>query len=296
MNYLMRWALTVGLFHWTAAAVVTPVPMLDCNGLPCVMVTIGEAKPIKLVIDTGDVNSVLDKDTVNALGLTLEPIIGGDGKPVAGISKARAKAVKIGDTSLGDLTVLVSDMKADKAKGLYPDVDGLIAYTAFKDQVLTLNFRNKTVAVSPGGATETNHHMGELTYPTFGHQGPPIVASTGFAVNGHPLTVQVDTMFLGSLLVYPTSVDKLTLAAEAKTTKQRFFSFTDDGVNMLESRAATEAFNGLILAKDAPVYFVTPGVHLPDGLVDGTVGVALLKDSVVILDFHANRFSITRSD
>ena len=43
MNDLMRWALTVGLFHWTAASVVTPVPMLDCNGLPCVMVTIGES-------------------------------------------------------------------------------------------------------------------------------------------------------------------------------------------------------------------------------------------------------------
>jgi hypothetical protein len=42
------------------------------------------------------------------------------------------------------------------------------------------------------------------------------------------------------------------------------------------------------------VYFPTPGVHEPDGLFDATIGLELMPDSVVSLDFHNQTISIRR--
>jgi hypothetical protein len=266
-------------------------PLLDCSDLPCVTVKISDHKSVRLGIDTGNANSFFDNDTAKAFGSTPEPIIGSDGRPVPGIAKAKVKSMAIGGAILDDLTVLVDDLKSDRAKGTVPRVDGLLAYTAFKDRTLILDFRNRVISVSDINAA--NQAGGtKLTYPTFGNSGPPIVAALGFAVNGRTMLVQVDTQFTGSLLIYPTSVDKLSLTTLTKTSKSRRFPFTDGGINLLQAQAGSETFNGVELVKNPSVYFATPGVHLPDGLFDGTVGVELLKNRIVTFDFHANTFTI----
>jgi hypothetical protein len=266
-------------------------PLLDCSGLPCVTVKISDHKSVKLGIDTGNANSFFDNDTAKAFGSTPEPIIGSDGKPVPGIAKAKVKSMAIGGAILDDLTVLVGDLKSDRAKGTVPRVDGLLAYTAFKDRTLILDFRNRVISVSD---INVGNQAGgtKLTYPTFGNSGPPIVAAYGFAVNGRLMLVQVDTQFTGSLLIYPTSVDKLSLTTLAKTSESRRFPFTDGGINLPQAQAGSETFNGVELVKNPSVYFATPGVHLPDGLFDGTVGVELMKNRIVTFDSHANTFTI----
>jgi hypothetical protein len=136
-------------------------------------------------------------------------------------------------------------------------------------------------------------NVGVLTYPTFGQSGPAIVATTGFQVNGQPITVQVDTLYGGTLLIYPTSVAKLGLTAQANSSRIRKFPFTDGGVDMIEGKANAESFGAARLANDAPLYFATPQVHLPDGMFDGTVGIELFTGRSVTFDFHANRFWIS---
>lgn len=115
-----------------------------------------------------------------------------------------------------------------------PAADGTLAYTAFKDRILELDY---TVGVSEPLQSELPSlgFCGTLTTPTFGKQGPPISVSTGFSVNDKPITAQVDTLFGGTMLVYPPSVEKLGLAEVAQTTRRRFFKYTtaalavDDG-------------------------------------------------------------------
>jgi hypothetical protein len=93
-------------------------------------------------------------------------------------------------------------------------------------------------------------------------------------------------MFTGTMLIYPTSIEKLALTPESQTTKKQFFKYTDDGVDMLEAQAASESFGERVLAKPAALFFATPSVHLPDGLFDATVGHALFEHSVLSLNFH----------
>ena len=105
--------------------------------------------------------------------------------------------------------------------------------------------------------------------------------------------MQIDTLYEGTMLIYPTSVEKLGLAAQQSSAKTRIFHFTDGGVPMIESTAERESFEDKLLRSNAALYFATPKVHLPDGMFEGTVGNELFAGHVLTLDFHANRFRIS---
>jgi len=269
--------------------------MLSCSGLPCVDITLAGGKHLRMLVDTGNMNSVVDTAVAKKLGLTVDPVNGADGKPVAGYGRSVLSNVKLGDASLEDIKILVMDIAKDIKQDQMPAADGTLAYTAFKDRLLVLDYKNHKVLVSGALTAETlcPGNCGTLTTPTFGKHGPPILVATGYSVNDRPVTAQIDTLFTGTFLIYPTSVQKLGLAQEAKTTKKQFFKYTDGGVEMLEDRAKSETFGDHVLAKDAPIYFATPAVHLPDGMFDATVGHAVLEHSVLWLDLHKMKVWMT---
>jgi predicted aspartyl protease len=267
-------------------------PMLECSGLPCVDVSISGAAHLKMLIDTGNQTSMLDKATAEKLGLPLKPVLGPDGKPYPGYSIATARNIQLGSIPLGDIDFLVADVQPDIKNGSFPVADGTLTYTAFHDRMLRLNYKERVIGLSEVMTTDARcpHFCGTVTHPTFGEKGPPIVVTTGFNVNGKPVTVQIDTLYTGTMLIYPTSVEKLGLPAQANAATKRNFPFTDGGVEMIEGRAATESFGTKVLKQDATLYFATPKVHAPDGMFDGTVGHELFTGHVLTFDFHAHRF------
>lgn len=262
-------------------------PMLACSGLPCVDVAVANGKHLRLLLDTGDFDSVLDTAVARQLGLALTPVPGRDGKP-APYQSAVLPGVKLGQASLGDVKVRVMDLSQFITQDRLPASDGTLAYSAFKDRLLTLDYRTHTLLFSAPlhAALTCPGYCGSLSTPTFGKQGPAILVATGFSVNGEPVTAQIDTLFSGTLLVYPTSVTKLRLDEADRTAKTEFFKYTDGGVHMRQAESRTQAFGNTVLANNAPLYFATPEVHLPDGMFDATVGHALLEHSVLSLDLH----------
>jgi hypothetical protein len=270
-------------------------PMLECSGMPCVTATVAGGKQLRMLIDTGNVNSILDAAVAQKMGLTVTPLQDGDGKLLEGYGKARLTGVSIGDAQLGDVTVLVMDIAAYQKRDRMPAADGTFAYTAFKNRLLELDYRRKMVRFSERLNADPScpGFCGELSYPTFGKNGPPIVVATGFRINNQPLTVQIDTLFEGTMLVYDSSVEKLGLKAQAASTQHQFFKYTDNGVNMIESQAATESFGPRALAANAALFFATPGVHQPDGLFDGTAGHGLFEKTTLSLDFRSNRIWVS---
>jgi predicted aspartyl protease len=261
--------------------------MLDCSGLPCVDATLASGKHLRLLIDTGNVNSALDITVATEAGLAVTAVNRSDGKP-AGYGRSVMTGVKLGEGSLGDVRVLVLGLAEYVKRDRMPAADGTLAYTAFKDRLLQLDYVHHSVRFSEPltASLPCPSFCGSLTTPTFGKNGPPIIVSTGFSVNGKAVTAQVDTMFTGTMLIYPTSIEKLGLTAESQTTKKQFFKYTDDGVDMLEAQAANESFGERVLAKPAALFFATPTVHLPDGLFDATVGHALFEHYILSLNFH----------
>jgi hypothetical protein len=262
-----------------------------CDGLPCIDAQV-QGKHLRLAVDTGNPNSALNMKAAEAAGLTLQPVNGADGKPIAGFQKAIANDVVIGDVAFKELRFLVVDLSSAIKDKTFPDVDGTIAYGTFKGRIVQLDYPAGVLSVSQPltSVTTCPTVCGDISLITFGHKGPPIVTTTGFTVNGKPISVQVDTMFTGTLLVFPTSVDKLGLTSEAQSKASQYFAFTDEGVNMFRSEAQQLGFGSKMLLAKAPLYFAGPKVHLPDGLFDGTVGAELLRRHKVTFDFHDNKF------
>lgn len=193
------------------------------------------------------------------------PVKDRDGKPVAGYGRSLLAGVKLADASLGDVKVLVIDVARYVKRDRMPAADGTLAYTAFKDRILELDYLRRTVRVSEPLRSELPcpGFCGTLTTPTFGKQGPPIIVSTGFSVNENPITAQVDTLFSGTMLIYQTSVENLALAEVARTTRKQFFKYADVGVAMLEAQSKMEGFGHRSLVRgdlsiSPPQLFINP--------------------------------------
>jgi hypothetical protein len=269
--------------------------MLDCSGLPCVEVTAGTGAHLRMLIDIGNARSVLDKAVAQRLSLTLTPFVGRNGTVRPEYSTATLADTKLGGAALGDLSVLVADLAPGIKKGDTPVADGSLSYTAFGPRLLRMDYRRHRVELSTVLSQEVPcpADCGTITLPTFGQHGPPIVVTTGFSVNGRAVTVQIDTLYSGTMLIYPTSVDRLALSAQQTSKALRSFPFTDGGVQMIEGQAELMAFGGRRLVSGAPVYFATPEVHIPDGMFDGTVGHELFTGHVLTFDFHSHHFWIS---
>jgi hypothetical protein len=293
-----------------AAKFAAEVALLDCDGVPCIEARIGEGKALKFAIDTGNVSSVVDKEVADAAGL--KPTKAMPAGAPAGMFLTAIPAVHIGrgagggsgaggeaggEVTLREVPALglaLGDMIGQKQM---PHVAGTLSYTAFKDRVLQMDFVAHKVRISELRAkpAECPGVCDKFSLITFGKKGPPIVVAEGFAINGQPLTAQVDTMYTGTLLVYTASIEKLGLAEAAKTEKTENFPFTDGGVDMKLAPTEKESFHDTVLGVSAPVvYFPTPDVHEPDGMFDATVGLGLFYGAVLTLDFRDNTVSVAK--
>lgn len=271
------------------------VPLLDCDGTPCVEAKIGDDKTLKLGIDTGNVDSVVDADLAKTLGL--QPIGKLPQGAPEGMFRTEIPAVRVGAVTLTHLRGLSMGLAPMISQKQMPNVDGTLAYTAFKDRILQMDFAARKLRISEPIDTPANcaNQCEKISFIKFGNDGPPIVVAEGFELNGKRVSSQVDTMYTGSFLVYTASIEKLGLSETAKTTKTRDFPLTDGGVKMKEALARKESFHGVVLGGALPtVYFPTPDVHEPDGLFDATVGLELFAGAVLTLDFHNMIISVKK--
>lgn len=267
--------------------------LLTCEGTPCVDVTISNGKHLRLAIDTGNPTSFLDAKVAESLGLSLAPLQSINGKSNPHRSQTTLSGVRVGNADLGNVTFAVGDLSGQIAQGTFPKVDGTLAYSAFKDRFLQLDYPDNLINISQpltGPIACSPANCGALSLVTFGHNGPPVLATTGFNVNGASIFAQVDTMYTGTLLVYPNAVDSFGLKKASKSQQTKHFAFTDGGVDMFEAKVHREGFQRQTLATDTPIYFAGPKVHLPDGMFEATVGSALLAGQKVNFDFHDNHF------
>jgi len=293
---LARWAGFAVVSVAVGAGAQAPAPAAKlqraelkwCQGYPCLEAQFGTGTKLRLLLDSGDQASIVDTEAARRLGLATTPALGADGKPVPGYARAVLADLRMGTVRLGDVPVLVSDLAGYMAKNQMPKADGTLAYPAFAERLLEVDYEHSQLRASDRLNTSIacSGACGALELVTFGKHGPPIVVGSGFEINGQRVRAQIDTLFGGSMLIYPAAVARLGLQHEAASRARQFFPYTDGGVTMLRAKATEEGFAGRALLRSAPLYFATPGVHVPDGLFEATVGGAFLAHRVLRLDFH----------
>jgi Aspartyl protease len=160
------------------------VPLLDCDGVPCVEALTADGKPWKLGIDTGNENSVIASQTAQAAGM--KPTKPAPKNWPAEVFFTAAPTLKIGDATPRDVPMLAMNFSEDIEKGTMSHVDGTLAYTAFKDRYLQLDFSARVLRISEP-LTETadcGKRCDKISLIHFGRRGPPIVVARGFESTG----------------------------------------------------------------------------------------------------------------
>ncbi len=297
--YLISAALCCFLIPGVSARAEIPAlhggAMLSCSGMPCVDIALKNGKHLRMLVDLGDANSTVDSAVAKELGLAADPVAAADGQQNSGDRVSVLEGARLGDASLGDIKVRVADMASSFQKNQMPQADGVLGYTVFRDRLAQMDYKRHTVRVSEPLTANVRcpGFCGDVTTPDFAKDDPPVLVTTGFSVNGKPITARIDTLYTGTMSIYPTSVAKLDLQAASGVNATQFFKYTDGGVSMREGHARMEGFGSKALAHNSALFFTTPQVHAPDGTFDGTVGAGLLTGHVVYLDLHSNHFWMT---
>ena len=264
----------------------TVVPFHDCAGLICFQARVDGGPMRTLVLDTGDIASIMLTDAAKAMDWRPRPVLR-DGKPLPDFQDGGRHLLELGEAKLAVHFAVAGPASFGPAR---LPADGTLAYTAFKDRMLQIDYPNHLLRISAPetSTTPAGHAPGTLQLITFGHRGPPIVVGAPFTIDGHPVHAQIDTMYTGTMLVYDAALAGLSLR---KQGRPRRFEFTDGGVEMLASTAGSLGFASRRLLGAYPtIYFAGHGkhpVHQPDGLFEATVGNPLFAHSVVTMDFHA---------
>lgn len=281
-----------------AAPVFHEVHLFDCSGIPCVDMTVGttagETRTLRLLIDTSGPNAYLDSRVAALMNLDVKPMAGADGKPIEEIQQTVAPGAKLGDLPMGDFPFLVLNLNdagnASLTSRKTPALpgDGALTFGSFKNRIVQLDFRSHVMRISEPLTTPQTvpANSADLIVKHFGKYGPVTIVTPGFSVNGQPIEAQIDTLFTGTILIYPESVKKLNLVKLSKSRKKEDFPFWG-GVKLVRGDAETESFGNLELLQNAPIYFTTPeaSTHTPEGQFDATVGIALLTGTLTTLDF-----------
>ncbi|MBD8874270.1 hypothetical protein [Rhodanobacter sp. DHB23] len=262
------------------------LPFHDCNGMICFQAGIDGGQPRTLALDTGDTASIMLDGAARSMGWRSTPVLR-NGKPLPGFQDGGRHVLTLGKASLAVEFAVTGPASFGSAP---LPADGTLAYTAFKDRVLQIDYPHHLLRISAPVASGTvaARSAGTLQLIRFGHYGPPIVVGGPFTVDGHPVRAQIDTMYTGTMVVYDAALAGLDLH---KQGTPRLFRYTDGGVEMLGSTARSLGFaDRRLLGSNPTVYFVGSGknpVHQPDGLFEATVGNPLFAHSVVTMDFHA---------
>ena len=284
------------LLPWSAAAQV-PAPMheialLDCSGLPCVEMTAGSGTTVRLVIDTASPNAYLDTKAAQRLRLVLQPLKSGAGGDISDVQQTTIVGAKLGDLLMGDFPFMVLDTapdpnEPDKKRTAPLPADGALTYGSFKNRRVQLDFSKHILRVSEP-QTETQPcpgRCGDLIVQHFGQYGPVTLTATGFEVAGQPVSAQIDTLFTGTVLVYPPSVEKLGFKKLSKAKSKEDFPFAQNGLKLARAEGVEESFQGTALSPKGAVYFWTSKEEpAPNVQFDVTVGTGLLKSTVFTLD------------
>jgi hypothetical protein len=271
-----------------AAAVERQIHYRDCGGLICLEVPMAGRTDLFL-LDTGNVTSTIDLDLARKTGLKLTPAMRRDqpDQAVPGMFKTALPDSVVAGLGLAAPAIIAMDLKSF-SKALGTKLAGTFAYPLFKDRVLQLDPRHRTMTIDETGAATPP--PGSQTYAlrlvTFGSAGPPILTAEGVELNGQKFLAQLDTDFPEGAMLFPRARDALGLQ-DTKPVGHRILGYYDDNAELLRLPAGKADFgNPLFAEAGRHVFLAGKGVHSPDNEIALVVGTGWFKGKQVTLDLH----------
>ncbi|HEX4751022.1 MAG TPA: hypothetical protein VH302_15890 [Bryobacteraceae bacterium] len=265
--------------------------------MPCIEMSTGSGKTLRLIIDLGEPNSYLDLKAVQSLATDMKPMKAEGDADISQVQQTVVPGAKIGDLPMGDFpfTVLDTTPSPDQlnAKEIPPfPADGVLAFRAFQNRIIAIDYAHQKVRISEPLDSEQPcpHDCTQLVVRHVGKYGPVTITSDGFSVSGKPVQAQIDTMFTGTMLIYQDFVKQLGLNKLAKAKHKEFFPYLLGGVRLAQAEGPSLGYNGMVIY-DIPLYFFDKeDAHEDPANYDVTVGSGLFSHGTAVFDFKGNHF------
>lgn len=236
------------------------------------------ARELVLLIDTGHPESMLSVQAADALGLSRTPA------PNATLGRATLSRVTVAQTLLRDHPALVGDVAALTAAVGLP-VDGSLGYQAFRDRVVTIDYRNRRLAFAdtvPDGETAA------ITWLRFDERSPELVTFDGLTIDGFPATAQFDTSVSKYVIIFTT---KLPDVAIDNAPKDPLYTFR--GVTLPPGKVGSVRLGTTTLrAPGVVVYGSGAEAPVPSSAISAVAGSGLFTRFAVTLDFPNSRLIV----
>ena len=282
------WVLTlVPVFCSADPAQKAAIPYVDCQGLICLSGMINNQPLGSVLLDTGNVQSVILNQKASELKIAQGPYVSPQGQLYRNIIATEIVNFDIAGRLFPTQFMVISPEQLGPKNTPFV---ATLAFPAFKGKTLEIDYRHKTVAVLPGGLLRNDTRAQTLSLVPFGESGPAILVVDGLSVDGHSFRAQIDTAFAGTILFYDESVAALELTA-AKAAAQganESFPYVDGGITLKRGAVGPVLFSGkALLGPGTASYFSTPAVPSPGHHFEATLGNAAFKGHLLVLDLDA---------
>jgi hypothetical protein len=270
-------AAVFGAFAATRVSARSAEAALDGRAVvPVVRARVG-ARELVLLIDTGHPESMLSAGAADALALARTP----NGPSARGT----LSGVTVGQTLLREHPVLVGDVSSLTALGGVR-VDGSLGYQAFRDRVVTIDYRNGRLVFPdtlPDGETTA------ITWLKFDDASAELVTFDGLTIDGFPVTAQLDTSVSKFVIIFTT---KLPDVAIDNAPKDPLYTYA--GVTLPPGKVGSVRLGTTTLrAPGVVVYGAGAEAHVPTSAISAVVGSGLFRRRAVTLDFPSSRLIVS---
>ena len=166
--------------------------------------------------------------------------------------------------------------------------DGGLSFEVFENRLLQINIQAHRLGISDPikNTLACPTSCGDIIRGRMGDFGPGIKSLSGFAVNGRPVSVRLDTLYDGPMFLSGYLKEVRLLPPISK----EFPDIGYDQVTLTPLGVGTLTFLGRPINKDLLIFrgSVMPGVFGQD--YSATIGLSLLRSRVVTFDFRNNKF------
>ncbi|MBS1708574.1 MAG: retropepsin-like domain-containing protein [Armatimonadetes bacterium] len=242
---------------------------------PLIEVEIG-GKKRRMMMDTGAGASVVQQSLVDELGL--RPFMETTARDPGGknsmkVALYRIPEIKIGTATFYGATCFVQPAATRSQVADDTIADGVLSFTVFQNQLLVVDYPNKTISIGPGSLPQ-----GAAKYTL--RSNTPVV---DVDLSGVKVPCQIDTGAQGGLMVPLPLKSKLPLTGEPRRAGQTRTLFNSMDVWEADLKGSVEVCG---------VQIQVPTVEMHEGFPIGNIGGKLLQNFVLTVDQKNQRIQL----
>jgi hypothetical protein len=274
------------LLSLAAPALAAPsadLPLVGCGHLTCIDASDPAGRPLRLVIDTGNEDSVLSRQAADRLGLATSPARGPDGKEIHGYSVTGPIALDLGGVKLAPAALAVADL-AQYQQAVGAPIDGTLSYGQLKGWIADFDFKAGRLHLTQDAVAKPRSIL-KAHYVKYRGDATTVLVVDGFAVHGYPIRAQLDTAFEGALLLFPATLPSIGLG-DPRTGEHASLPDYDSGETLDRIEPATVAFDRTkLLVPSNGAFVASAEVRAPENDIQAVAGRELFSGHRLVLDF-----------